>query len=250
MSTKTTFKRIALVAVATLGFGMLSVVPSSAAITSVTGVSVVTTAPVASTATGTLPAPAGTAITADLSITIGGTVAVGTAVWTETFRIVNPNGTDVTTSGAFTSATPAGWTATNTAGVYSVTAAVGQTVGTYKIGAVTFSPTMAGVYLIRAAASAITGDVTAETAEATATTGSIYVSGAGATVSTSGLGTSTIGAVTGGNAKVNFGLTAGVGDAVFNITTSGVGSIQVVEKGTGSVGTPTIVGIAGTIDWT
>ena len=30
MSTKTTFKRIALVAVASLGFGMLSVVPSSA----------------------------------------------------------------------------------------------------------------------------------------------------------------------------------------------------------------------------
>ena len=31
MSTKTTFKRIALVAVAALGFGLLSVVPSSAA---------------------------------------------------------------------------------------------------------------------------------------------------------------------------------------------------------------------------
>ena len=31
MSTKTTFKRIALVAVAAMGFGMLSVVPSSAA---------------------------------------------------------------------------------------------------------------------------------------------------------------------------------------------------------------------------
>jgi len=36
MSTKTTFKRIALVAVAALGFGVLSVVPSQAAATAVT----------------------------------------------------------------------------------------------------------------------------------------------------------------------------------------------------------------------
>jgi len=39
MSTKTTFKRIALVAVASLGFGLLSVIPSNAAVPSITGVS-------------------------------------------------------------------------------------------------------------------------------------------------------------------------------------------------------------------
>jgi hypothetical protein len=37
MSTKTTIKRIALVAVASLGFGLLSVVPSNAAGTSTLG---------------------------------------------------------------------------------------------------------------------------------------------------------------------------------------------------------------------
>ena len=41
MSTKTTFKRIALVAVAALGFGMLSVVPSSATATSAMRLNVV-----------------------------------------------------------------------------------------------------------------------------------------------------------------------------------------------------------------
>ena len=38
MSTKTTFKRIALVAVASMGFGLLSAAPSSAAISGITGV--------------------------------------------------------------------------------------------------------------------------------------------------------------------------------------------------------------------
>jgi hypothetical protein len=50
MSTKTTFKRIALVAVAALGFGMLSVVPSTAAST---GTVIVTDSANASGAVGT-----------------------------------------------------------------------------------------------------------------------------------------------------------------------------------------------------
>jgi len=64
MSTKTTFKRVALVAVAALGFGMLSVVPSSAAV-------VVT--PAGAVLTGTVPA--GTWIT-----NTTGSATVGTQV--------------------------------------------------------------------------------------------------------------------------------------------------------------------------
>lgn len=50
MSTKTTFKRISLVAVATLGFGVLSVVPSNAVALAITSTAVATTSPVATTA--------------------------------------------------------------------------------------------------------------------------------------------------------------------------------------------------------
>ena len=55
MSTKTTFKRVALVAVASLGFGMLSVVPSSAAnlttfLTTSLSLKTVTAAPTVGTA--------------------------------------------------------------------------------------------------------------------------------------------------------------------------------------------------------
>jgi trimeric autotransporter adhesin len=45
MSTKTTFKRIALVAVAALGLGMLSVAPSNAAAQTATGFTIGTSSP-------------------------------------------------------------------------------------------------------------------------------------------------------------------------------------------------------------
>ena len=62
MSTKTTFKRVALVAVASLGFGMLSVVPSSAAESTTSEVTAVT---VAAPATGRI----GSALTAAVGFT-------------------------------------------------------------------------------------------------------------------------------------------------------------------------------------
>jgi hypothetical protein len=68
MSTKTTFKRVALVAVAALGFGMLSAVPSSAGvITTVTGI----------TAGTSSPARLGVAATNTLTVTSSATLASG-----------------------------------------------------------------------------------------------------------------------------------------------------------------------------
>ena len=72
MSTKTTFKRVALVAVAALGFGMLSVVPSSAAPITPTAVTV-----------GTVPTAAvGVAHTTPISFT------APYAATTDTFTVV------------------------------------------------------------------------------------------------------------------------------------------------------------------
>jgi hypothetical protein len=72
MSTKTTFKRIALVTVAALGFGMISVAPSTAALSAsaldsaVTGVSVTAL---------TSPARVGTPVTTSFKITNTATTA-------------------------------------------------------------------------------------------------------------------------------------------------------------------------------
>jgi hypothetical protein len=91
MSTKTTFKRIALVAVAALGFGVLtSVAPASAADRTATGFTVGTSSParvgVYSTTPITVSHAAGTAGTAD-TITVGARILsapVGSKVITDT----------------------------------------------------------------------------------------------------------------------------------------------------------------------
>jgi len=116
MSTKTTFKRVALVAVASLGFGMLSVVPSNAAtLTSVTWDN------------GTLPttATAGTAVVIPITFAsvAGATMAAGS---TYTLKM---NVATWPTNSAITAATipvtcEVG-TSALTAATYSVAAVVG-----------------------------------------------------------------------------------------------------------------------------
>jgi hypothetical protein len=90
MSTKTTFKRIALVAVASLGFGMLSVAPSSAGTMTATGFTIGTSSParvgVYSTTPITVSHAKGTAGTSD-TVLIGARVLsapTGSKVITDT----------------------------------------------------------------------------------------------------------------------------------------------------------------------
>jgi hypothetical protein len=90
MSTKTTFKRVALVAVAALGLGMLSVAPSNAVAQVATGFTIGTSSPSRVGVYGTTPItvthPASAAGTSD-TIQIGARVLsapVGSKVITDT----------------------------------------------------------------------------------------------------------------------------------------------------------------------
>jgi len=141
MSTKTTFKRIALVAVASLGFGLLSVAPSSAAIVSDT-----LTAAGAATATSSTVSP--NAATVDL--TVRGISSTNNEVMTVTGTLVSSPATNAVTSVSF--AATAGATQSNASisgGAVTIPTAGN---GTGYITA-SFAPTVAGTYVINLKAS-------------------------------------------------------------------------------------------------
>jgi hypothetical protein len=247
MSTKTTFKRVALVAVAAMSMGVLtSVAPASAAITAF-GASATGASPASSI---TAPTTVGTSVTSNLNIITTGDAAAAVTV-PLTWTLLNPNGTDVTSDVTFAS-TGLGTGITSStfgaAGLNTVVIASGTVAATAKVGTATFTPKMGGRYTWRVAIAASTGEVVALTAIANTTTPYLYVTGSGAVVATSGIGTGTIGAVAGGQAQVRLSTAAHASGDIYNLTTSGVGSIQVVA--TGPLTTGTIAGIAGATDWT
>ena len=248
MSTKTSIKRIALVAAAALTLGGFTAVSAHAAGVDLgfTATSAITSTPTATT--GTTPGRAGTPITADLKLT---EAAIATAANTvaATYTLIDPNGTDVTSAATFTSAVAAaGVTPTNTGSAYSLAVAIGATAAAKTLGTITFTPSMGGVYLLKVTTSAtMTTDTL--TALTNATDLTIYVGGAGATVASGGIGTSTVTAVVGGVAKVNFAMAAHTTSDQYNLTTSGVGTIQAWAQGLGTFGTPTLSGIAGASDY-
>jgi hypothetical protein len=105
MSTKTTFKRIALVAVAALGLGVLSVAPSSAAISGVT----ITTANGTATLQSTSSAKANADTTTAAYVTVAGLLA--------------DKDTDTLTVQAYVKSVPAGGTDRALLGFYETTSA-------------------------------------------------------------------------------------------------------------------------------
>jgi hypothetical protein len=153
MSTKTTFKRIALVAVASLGFGLLSVAPSSAAIVSDT-----LTAAGAATATSSVVSPN----TATVDLTVSGISSAASETMTLTGTVVSsPITNNVTTVSFAATAVTAATTAANATvgasnGVVTITAA-GR--GTAYVTA-SYAPTVAGTYVIALKA---TGGLNAQT---------------------------------------------------------------------------------------
>jgi hypothetical protein len=99
MSTKTTFKRVALVAVAALGFGMLSAIPSSAVITSfyvhknsVSGKLVRCAQTLTSSASTTITAGGGVCLSDALT-------PAGTGVWTDEDGFIGTIATNTTPAG-------------------------------------------------------------------------------------------------------------------------------------------------------
>jgi hypothetical protein len=99
MSTKTTFKRVALVAVAAMSMGVLtSVAPASAAITAF-GASATGASPASSI---TAPTTVGTSITTDLNIITTDTSAAAVTV-PLTWTLLDPNLKDVTSTVIFAS---------------------------------------------------------------------------------------------------------------------------------------------------
>jgi hypothetical protein len=160
MSTKTSFKRIALVAVAALGFGTLSVAPSTAAIAQVDAVTV--------TPAETTPYYVGGTYTATVAVNFGAlasgdtmttTMSMTSNVTTSTkFPVLALQDTPVvTTSTQAVSGTPLTVAVTTESG--TVTAGTMKAVsGAYKV---TFSPDVIGTYLIQFKNSGGTNNTTA-----------------------------------------------------------------------------------------
>jgi hypothetical protein len=202
MSTKTTFKRIALVAVASLGFGMLSVAPSSALTFTVNEPVALTTAPfLASTTVG---AAATNVVTFTLTTNTGVT---GDAVAFTASVAVKPTGSvAVPTLTMGTTSAAARYTLAQTSASV-VTATIGATpaaITADALGTISFTPDVPGEYriVVTPVATLVTGGLLA------ASTGlahfSVYASGLGFSVAASGVGSSSVTAVAGGLVTANF----------------------------------------------
>jgi len=243
MSTKTSFKRIALVAASALAIAGFSAVPANAA-----AINITSTATGATASTVSTPGASGTAITSTINVVQAAVSTTATHVIGSTYTLTDPNGTDVTASAVFSNvgAAVGGVTPSNTANVYAFSIAVDATAATKAVGSVTFTPTMGGVYLLKYTTVNTTLATDTNTVITAGTAGTYYVSGAGASVSVTGKGTSAATAVTGGIASVKFGTKAHASGDVYNLTSSGVGTIQTVAAGTN---TPTVAGIASASDY-
>jgi len=149
-------KKVSAVAVASLGFGLLSVVPAQAA----AGTTIANTLTTLSHAgTATTPLIQGTAFTSNLTATLGTADMADTEVCTVAFVITDPTGTEVKTA-TFTKAaanigtngvvTQSAAATGFTSGQSIIITATGGAVAFagYVIGTVAFTPTMGGSYAV------------------------------------------------------------------------------------------------------
>ena len=152
MSTKTTFKRVALVAVASLGFGMLSVVPSSA-----TAGDAATNASISSiTVTNPTTPSVGAAAAFSIAVKNATQIAAGTAdTYAVRAKITSaPAGGLSAFTGAFVTVTGwsngAGAVGNSGANLLSATWSTGNLAAntTTAIGTLTFTPAVAGTYAV------------------------------------------------------------------------------------------------------
>jgi len=228
MSTKTTFKRVALVAVAALGFGMLSAAPSSAdaaAYTMTMGTITPADGSVVVGTTVTIPVLLDTAAVSD---------AADVVTFTATFlqKPINTALVDTSIAGGVTTRATA--LATAGAALHSVAASSNTLVatsgaeaadlgGATAAGEYTFTPDTPGLYKVTIAASGNEEDATLTAVDAIF----IIVRGAALTQAASGKANNTGTAVTGGSAVAVYHVPGATpSGTVYNVTSSGVGSIS------------------------
>ena len=222
-------KKVSAVAVASLGFGLLSVVPAQAAVFAYT------------TSLGTITPADGSAIVGS-TVTIPlvlDTAAVNTVAsvmtYTATFaqkpvntaRVngdlvagVTTRATALATAGAaLTQSVASANTLVLTAGATNAPQLVAAGAGEF-----TFTPDVPGLYQVTIGGVGTTGSPTTTDTATTAIT--IIVGGAQLTQATSGVGSATGTATTGGSAVVFYQLAGATAAAArYNVTSSGVGSV-------------------------
>jgi len=150
MSTKTTFKRVALVAVASLGFGLLSSVPSNAAnpTTWALGTATANVAVVGQTSTITVPVT----VTTNAASTDSLSIAVIPSAWPSgsavdaAADVTAVAGSAVTASGSTTGA--ATWGVSNNIATLTFSASTGSTYVTSASATFTFTADKAGSYTL------------------------------------------------------------------------------------------------------
>ena len=220
-------KRLSAVAIASLGFGLLSVVPAYAD---------AMTADEADPAIATpfnVTVAAGTAITAKaVTATFADGVDGDTITYTVSASVAPAGSTAVptlTVASAATDATKLTIAQGSTAQVVNATyKATGATATAQAIGSIGFTPDIPGAYKLT-----VTPKVGASANGAQVATYMVFATGTGARVASSGLGSTTAAGVAGGQVKLNFvpalttaanapALTA---DTVWQVTSSGTGSI-------------------------
>jgi len=224
-------KKVSAVAVASLGFGLLSVVPAqSASSAAVVG-------------TATQAATVGTAVTT----TVGSTIA-NTDTNPGTLSITVPTGSLVTMAdrdGSATTATTAVLTSTATGFAFTASSgavAITATPTSFS-GTVTITPDVPGLYSVTFTAAGAGGGSASATAY-------IQAAGVAGTVGTSGLGTTALGATVNGLATFTFTSpsTTSSGD-IYRFVSSGVGSITgatgVAANGTSANNPTEISGASG-----
>ena len=222
-------KKVSAIAVASLGFGLLSVVPAQAAVFAYT------------TSLGTLTPADGSAIVGSpvtvplvldtAAVNTVASVMTYTAAWTQ--RPVNTALTDAslvagsttraaalaTAGAALTQAVPTANTIVLTSGATNAPQLVTTAAGEFV-----FTPDVPGLYKFSILGVGTTGTPT--TTDTATTAISIIVGGAQLTQATSGKGAATGTATTGGSAVVAYTMPGATAAAArFNITSSGVGSV-------------------------
>jgi hypothetical protein len=243
-------KKVSAVAVASLGFGLLSVVPAQAAtpndevivntyaVTNTGYAQDLTTA----TVNAAVPVAQGTNFTADLKIAVNATtetIANGDQA-TVTYVIENPNGTDITSTCSFTLGTTPIFTNVGisiSGAVLTIAATGANTANNTAATAASVScpTTSGGIYKIKTtSASKAVGFLGSHTelTGASAALGAVLVSGSNVTVAASGTGTTAATGVVGGEVKFTYTTGKQAPAQVNTARSTGVGSITLAALST------------------
>jgi trimeric autotransporter adhesin len=214
MSTKTTFKRIALVAVASLGFGLLSAAPSSATTTAVAQTTTITGGTDGTTANAVgVVYNAGVTLTATINVATATTMSnaldrIGATVTVTGPSIASPNATNTDIAETLTpAAATATLTVAATATTFTGSWVSGSSTNAQTLGTVSFIPTIPGLYTVTAVSTLPTIAGTARVGTVDTVTQRFIVGSQSVVVPTVGTSISAanvVGAQTGGQATWQF----------------------------------------------